>query len=74
MSRYQKSNRYIWIDCQTTGPDCEKDHLLKIAVIITDQDLNILAVGPDLVINQTDEVSILTRAMTFTKQGLWYKL
>ena len=54
------SNRYIWIDCHTTGPDCKKDHLLKIAVIITDQDLNILAVGPDLVIHQTDEVSIYT--------------
>ena len=74
MSRHQKSNRYIWIDCQTTGPDSETDHLLKIAVIITDQDLNILAEGPNLVIHQTDEVFILTRAMTFTKQGLWYKL
>ena len=67
MSQQQKSNRYIWIDCQTTGPDCKTDHLLKIAVIITDQDLNILAEGPDLVIHQTDEVFILTRAMTFTK-------
>ena len=65
MSRQQKSNRYIWIDCHTTGLDCKTDHLLKIAVIITDQDLNILAVGPDLVIHQTDEVFILTECYDF---------
>ena len=65
MSQQQKSNRYIWIDCHTTGPDCKTDHLLKIAVIITDQDLNILAVGPDLVIHQTDEVFILTECYDF---------
>ena len=65
MSRQQKSNRYIWIDCRTTGLDGKTEHLLKIAVIITDQEPNILSVGPDLVIHQTDEVFILTECYDF---------
>ena len=46
----------VWVDFEMTGLDTSKDHLLEIAVIITDKDLNILAEGPDLVIHQTDEV------------------
>ena len=39
-----------------TGLDPNKDHLLEIAVIVTDKDLNVLAEGPNLVIHQSDEV------------------
>ena len=39
-----------------TGLDPNKDHLLEIAVIVTDKDLNVLAEGPNLVIHQPDEV------------------
>ena len=51
-----KDSHMVWVDCEMTGLDTSKDHLLEIAVIITDKDLNILAEGPDLVIHQTDEV------------------
>ena len=51
-----KDSNLVWVDCEMTGLDCNKDHLLEIAVIITDEDLNILAEGPDIVIHQTDEV------------------
>ena len=52
-----KDSNMVWVDCEMTGLDTNKDHLLEIAVIVTDKDLNILAEGPDLVIHQTDEVS-----------------
>jgi len=39
-----------------SGLDLSKDHLLEIAVIVTDKDLNVLAEGPNLVIHQSDEV------------------
>ena len=34
--------KLIWVDAETTGLDVDKDHLLEIAVVITDYDLNIL--------------------------------
>ena len=51
-----KDSHMVWVDCEMTGLDTSKDHLLEIAVIVTDKDLNILAEGPDLVIHQTDGV------------------
>ncbi|KAJ1359025.1 hypothetical protein KIN20_017636 [Parelaphostrongylus tenuis] len=39
-----------------TGLDHEKQTLVEIAVILTDKDLNIIAEGPDIVINQPEEV------------------
>ncbi|CAG8520938.1 17325_t:CDS:2 [Acaulospora morrowiae] len=45
----------VWIDCEMTGLDVETEHLIEVAVLITDGDLNILAEGPDLVIHQTEE-------------------
>ena len=46
----------VWIDLETTGIDDRTSHILEIASIITDKDLNIVEEGPDLVIHQTDEV------------------
>ena len=40
----------IWVDCEMTGLDLEKDVLLEIAVLVTDSQLNILGEGVDLVI------------------------
>ncbi|KAI9273560.1 ribonuclease H-like domain-containing protein [Sporodiniella umbellata] len=39
-----------------TGLDLKKDHLIEIAVLITDGDLNVVAKGPELVIHQPREV------------------
>ncbi|KAG1443505.1 hypothetical protein G6F46_010544 [Rhizopus delemar] len=46
----------VWIDCEMTGLDIKKDHLIEIAVLITDGDLNIVAKGPELVIYQPKEI------------------
>jgi oligoribonuclease len=32
----------VWIDCEMTGLDVEKDSLVEIAVLVTDSELNIL--------------------------------
>ncbi len=44
----------IWIDLEMTGLDTNQDHIIEIATIVTDGDLNILAEGPIIAIHQTD--------------------
>jgi oligoribonuclease len=46
----------VWMDLEMTGLEPETDVIVEIATLITDDDLNIIAEGPDLVIHQTDEV------------------
>lgn len=41
---------------QMTGLEVDKDHILEVACLVTDSKLNVIAVGPDLVIHQPDEV------------------
>ena len=45
----------IWIDCEMTGLDLEKDVLVEIAVLVTDSELNVIGDGIDLVIAATPE-------------------
>lgn len=46
----------VWMDLEMTGLDHMSDVIVEIATIITDDDLNIVAEGPDLVIHQPDDV------------------
>ena len=46
----------VWMDLEMTGLDHTADVIVEIATIITDDDLEIVAEGPDLVIHQPDEV------------------
>ncbi|CAO3695663.1 unnamed protein product [Umbelopsis ramanniana] len=46
----------VWIDCEMTGLDLAKDHLIEIAVLITNGNLDIVAKGPELVIHQPKSV------------------
>lgn len=41
-----------WIDLEMTGLDAERDVILEIAALVTDDDLTIVAEGPDLVVHQ----------------------
>jgi len=45
----------IWMDLEMTGLDPERHVIVEIATLVTDDDLNIIAEGPDLVIHQPDE-------------------
>ncbi|RMH61811.1 MAG: oligoribonuclease [Zetaproteobacteria bacterium] len=46
----------VWMDLEMSGLDPERDVILEIATIITDNDLNIIAEGPNLAIHQPDHV------------------
>jgi oligoribonuclease len=53
--RPKRSRDYlVWIDCEMTGLDPETHVLLEIAVIITDNELNVVAEGPVLAIRQSE--------------------
>jgi len=43
------------MDLEMTGLDHERDVIVEIATIVTDDDLNIVAEGPDLVVHADDE-------------------
>jgi oligoribonuclease len=40
----------VWLDLEMTGLDPKKHRIIEIATIITDSELNVIAEGPDLVI------------------------
>ena len=46
----------IWIDLEMTGLDTNNDHIIEIATIVTDADLNTLAEGPVIAVYQSDAV------------------
>jgi oligoribonuclease len=46
----------VWLDCEMSGLDPEKERLLEIAVVVTGPDLTPRIEGPVLVIHQTGEV------------------
>jgi len=45
------AEQLVWIDCEMTGLDIERDGLVEIAVLVTDFDLQLLDEGLSLVIN-----------------------
>lgn len=68
-----KKNNLLWIDLEMTGLDDEIHHIIEIASIITDQELNILAEGPVIAIYQPDSVLNLMdewNQSTHKKSGL----
>ena len=46
----------IWIDLEMTGLDTDNDHIIEIATIVTDSDLNVIAEGPVFVVHHADEI------------------
>lgn len=48
------NSRLIWIDLEMTGLDTQNDHIIEIATVVTDRDLNVLAEGPVLAIQQPE--------------------
>src|SRR5262245_28858380 len=50
------SDVLVWLDMEMTGLDPERERIIEIATILTDGQLTEIAVGPELVIHQPDEV------------------
>ena len=46
----------VWLDCEMTGLDAEKERIIEIAVIVTGPQLTPRVEGPVLVIHQSDAV------------------
>ena len=49
-------NNLIWLDLEMTGLIPERDVIIEMATVVTDQNLNILAEGPVIAIHQPDAV------------------
>lgn len=63
----------VWIDCEMTGLDLERDALVEVAALVTDSELNVLGDGVDVLIKpsqeQLDAMGDFVREM-HTKSGL----
>jgi oligoribonuclease len=46
----------VWMDLEMTGLNPASDVIVEIATVVTDDQLDIVAEGPDLVIHQPDDV------------------
>jgi oligoribonuclease len=70
-------NHLIWIDLEMTGLDPDTDSIIEIATLVTDQDLNLLAEGPELAIrhplSRLEAMDDWNRA-THGKSGLWNRV
>jgi oligoribonuclease len=51
------NDRLVWIDCEMTGLDLQRDALIEIACLVTDGELNVLGAGVDVVIH-ADEATL----------------
>ncbi len=49
-----QTDRIVWIDCEMTGLDLQRDALIEVAALVTDFDLTVLGEGVDLVVRPPD--------------------
>lgn len=67
----------IWIDLEMTGLDTQKDHIIEIATIVTNQELDIIAVGPDIAIKQDEKLLLAMDEWNtehHSQSGLWQRV
>ena len=51
----ERNDRMVWIDCEMTGLDLQRDALVEVAALVTDSELNVLGTGVDVVIKPPQE-------------------
>ena len=51
----RSSGNMVWIDLEMTGLDPARDVIIEAAVLITDSELEIIADGPDIAVQRSDE-------------------
>lgn len=52
----QDANRLVWVDMEMTGLEPDRDRIIEVAVVVTDNLLNVVAEGPVIAVHQSDEV------------------
>src|ERR1041384_2711086 len=50
------SDVLVWLDMEMTGLEPSRERIIEMATILTDGQLVEIAIGPELVIHQADEV------------------
>lgn len=50
------ADNLIWVDLEMTGLNPDTDHIIEIATVVTDAQLNTVAEGPVFAIHQSDSV------------------
>jgi len=51
-----KADNLVWIDLEMTGLNPDSDHIIEIATVVTDAELNVVAEGPVLAVHQPEPV------------------
>ncbi len=52
----QNPDNIVWVDMEMTGLDPDHDRIIEVAMIVTDSQLNVLAVSEAIAVHQTDAV------------------
>ena len=56
LSLKKSDQNLVWLDCEMTGLDPEKERIIEIAVVVTGPQLTPRIEGPVLAIHQSDEL------------------
>ena len=64
----------VWLDLEMTGLDPEKDQILEMATLVTNNNLEVIGVGPHFIIHHAEDVLQSMdewNRTQHTKSGLW---
>lgn len=70
-------SKLVWMDLEMTGLDSDRDVIIEMATIITDIDMNVIAEGPEIVIQRPQSLFETMDAWNqehHSKSGLWAKV
>ncbi len=70
-------SKLVWMDLEMTGLDSDRDVIIEMATLITDIELNVIAEGPEIVIqwpNSLFETMDAWNREHHTNSGLWAKV
>ena len=52
----QDPNTLVWLDMEMTGLEPERDRIIEIAVVLTNENLEVIAEAPVIAVHQSDSV------------------